>query len=296
MKIIVTGSLGHIGKPLTQELVQKGHAVTVISSRKEKQKDIEALGATAAIGKLEDVDFLTNTFAGADAAFCMMPPSYATEADQMGYYRRTAENYSQAIQQSKIRRVVLLSSYGADLESGTGMILGSHYAENILNKVPGISLTILRPGYFYYNLNNFMGMIKHAGFIGANYGGDDKLILVAPVDIAIAAAEELTSAVSGTDVRYVASDEHTCNKIANALGAAIGKPDLQWKTLTDEQTKQGMVQQGMSSSFADLMVELGAAQHAGILQQDYLLYKPITMGKVKLEDFAREFAEGFNKQ
>ncbi len=32
MNIVLTGSLGNIGKPLTQELVQKRHSVTVISS------------------------------------------------------------------------------------------------------------------------------------------------------------------------------------------------------------------------------------------------------------------------
>lgn len=58
MKVIVTGSLGNIGKPLTTQLVQKGHTVTVISSKSEKQKDIEANGARAAIGSLSDVDFL----------------------------------------------------------------------------------------------------------------------------------------------------------------------------------------------------------------------------------------------
>ncbi len=43
MKIVVTGSLGHISKPLTIELVQKMHTVTVISSNPERQK---ALGFT----------------------------------------------------------------------------------------------------------------------------------------------------------------------------------------------------------------------------------------------------------
>jgi uncharacterized protein YbjT (DUF2867 family) len=52
MKITITGSLGNISKPLTQELVEKGHSVTVISSNPEKQKEIEALGAAAAIGSL----------------------------------------------------------------------------------------------------------------------------------------------------------------------------------------------------------------------------------------------------
>src|ERR1700722_15871349 len=66
MKIIVTGSLGHISKPLTEELVQKGHTVTVVSSKPERQKEIEAIGAKAAIGTMEDANFLSATFEGAD--------------------------------------------------------------------------------------------------------------------------------------------------------------------------------------------------------------------------------------
>jgi uncharacterized protein YbjT (DUF2867 family) len=58
MKITITGSLGNISKPLTKELVQKGHTVTVISSNAERQKEIEALGAKAAIGSMGDVNFL----------------------------------------------------------------------------------------------------------------------------------------------------------------------------------------------------------------------------------------------
>lgn len=61
MKIIVTGSLGNISKPLTETLLQQGHEVTVITSKAEKQKDIEALGAVAAVGSIDDVDFLTKT-------------------------------------------------------------------------------------------------------------------------------------------------------------------------------------------------------------------------------------------
>ena len=38
MKIVVTGSLGHISKPLTETLVKNGHEVTVISSNPERKK------------------------------------------------------------------------------------------------------------------------------------------------------------------------------------------------------------------------------------------------------------------
>ena len=45
MKITLAGSLGHVGRPLTQELVRKGHSVTVISSNTERQKDIDGAKA-----------------------------------------------------------------------------------------------------------------------------------------------------------------------------------------------------------------------------------------------------------
>lgn len=45
MKIIITGSLGNISKPLTQKLVQEGHQVTVISSSDDKKAEIESLSS-----------------------------------------------------------------------------------------------------------------------------------------------------------------------------------------------------------------------------------------------------------
>ena len=83
MKIILTGSLGNIS-PLAIALVQQGHAVTVISSKPDKQPEIE-VGATAAIGKVEDVDFLAATFTGADVAYLMVPPHFAV-VDSRAYH------------------------------------------------------------------------------------------------------------------------------------------------------------------------------------------------------------------
>ena len=57
MKFIITGSLGNISKPLTQLLIEKGHDVTVISNDGQKVGKIEALGARAAIGSVQDPNF-----------------------------------------------------------------------------------------------------------------------------------------------------------------------------------------------------------------------------------------------
>lgn len=295
MKIIVTGSLGNIGRPLATELSQKGHQVTVISSNSDKVKDIEAIGAKAAIGSVEDAGFLKLTFAGADAVFVMVPPNIR-EADQVAYYTKLSRNYADAVKEAGVKHVVLLSSYGAHLNKDTGFILGAHHAENIMNELTDVAVSVLRPGYFYYNLSNFAGMIKGQGIIGSNYGGDDKLVLVSPKDIAAAAAEELTSEATGKKVRYVASDERTCHEIARVLGTAIGKPDLVWLTFSDEEAKDAMKKRGMPGHVVDNFVELGAAIHSGILIEDYEKHKPAKMGDVKLEDYVKEFTEIYEKR
>jgi uncharacterized protein YbjT (DUF2867 family) len=294
MKVVVTGSLGNISKPLATELVQKGHHVTIISSNAEKQKDIEALGAQATIGSLENVDFLVQTFTGADVVYAMIPPNFA-ELDQVAYCRRIANNYAVALQQSDIKHVVHLSSYGAHLEKGTGFILGAHHAERILNELPNVSITHLRAGFFYTNLYRFIDMIKGAGFLASNYGGDDKMILVHPTDIAAAATEEIETPAAGKKIRYVASDEHTANEVAHIIGTAVGKPDMKWIILSDEQMREGLQKQGMPAHLIDKFIEMGSSAHSGALREDYERHKPIQMGKIKTEDFAKDFAAIFKK-
>lgn len=293
MNIIITGSLGHIGKPLTKILTGQGHHVTVISSNADKKKDIEALGAVAAIGSLEDVDFLTGTFKDANAVFAMIPPNFAAP-DPLAYYRRLGNNYAQAIRATGVKQVVQLSSWGAHLEKGTGFIVGSYIVEQIFNKLENVAVTFLRPGSFYYNLYGFVDMIKATGMIGTNYGGDDRIVMVAPEDIADAAAEEFnTPASAGMKIRYVGSEDITATEAARILGAAIGKPDLQWLTFSDEDTQSALEQSGMSQHHAAMLVELNAAIHSGLMREDYDKHPPAVMGKTKLKDFATEFAAAF---
>ena len=290
MKIIVTGSLGNISLPLATELVQQGHAVTVISSQPERQAAIEALGATAAIGSFEDADFLAATFAGADAVYAMVAGGQR-EPDSRVYSQRIGRHYAQAIQQAGVRRVVQLSSWGAHLDHGTGGILGSHDVEEILAALPGIALTHLRPTSFFTNYYSFVGMIKGAGFMGANCAGNYRVALVHPRDIAAAAAEELTNPAART-VRYVASCEHTQDEVAQALGAAIGQPDLRWVAFTDEQMRDNLLKNGLPASTAADIVDIYASMNSGALAEDYAQHKP-ALGKVKLADFAKEFAAAF---
>jgi uncharacterized protein YbjT (DUF2867 family) len=297
MKLVITGSLGNISSPLTIELVQKGHSVTVISSKPEKQKDIEALGAIAAIGSVEDVNFLATTFTGANAVYTMVPPPnfFNPDFDPLAHSSRIGHNYAHAIEQSGVKRVVHLSSIGAHLEKDSGLILAHRGVEVILDKLSGVAITFMRPVGFYYNLLGFIPMIKSQGVIAANYGADDDLVWVSPIDIAAAVAEELETPIAGRKVRYVASDELTGNETANILGAAIGKPDLKWILIPDKQRQDILEAVGLNPRIAAGLVEMFASQHNGPLMEDYYRNRPAVMGKVKLTDFAADFAAAFKQ-
>ena len=300
MNIVLTGSLGNISKPLTQELVQNGHSVTVISSKSERQKDIEAMGAKAAIGTMEDADFLTATFKGADVVYVMETLGAGSFFDQnldiIAAINKIGNNYKQAIQQSGIKRVVHLSSIGAHTDKGNGILAFHYNVENILNQLPSdVSIKFMRPVGFYYNMFAFIQTIKTKGAIFSNYGGDDKEPWVSPLDIAAAIAEEIEKPFDGRKIRYIASDEVSPNDVAKILGEAIGKPDLNWLVMPDEQILNGLIAAGMNPQTARGFVEMNASRRGGVIYEDYFRNKP-TLGSIKLKDFAKEFAAVYNQQ
>lgn len=297
MKIIITGSLGNISKPLAKTLIEEGHQITVIASSEKRKAEIENLGASAAIGSVNDVEFLTKTFTGADAVYCMIPRAnyFDPNLDLDAFTRTIGNNYAEAIQKSGVKRVVFLSSIGAHLEKNSGIIQRYNEIEAVLNKLSEVSITFMRPTSFYYNLLAYIPMIKNLGFIAVNYGADKLIPWVSPNDIAQAIAEELTTPLDGKKIRYVASEELSGHQTAKILGEAIGIPDLQWKLTTDEETLNGLISVGMQPKIAKGLVEMYAALYSGLLGEDYDQNRPAVLGKTKLIDYAKEFAAIFNQ-
>ncbi len=294
MNYVITGSIGHISKPVVEGLVKANHTVTVITSKAENAEAIKNLGASAAVGSVEDAAFVTESFAGADAVYLMIPPKWGV-TDWRGFQNEVADNYIAAIRANNVPYVVLLSSIGAHMGNGAGPVDGLHDMEQKLKTVEGLNVKVLRPSYFMYNLFNMVGMVKGMGMMGSNFG-DDKLVLVHTDDIAQVALQNLLNLdFTGTQIQYIASDERTGTEIAKVLGEAVGKPETPWVVFSDEQSKQGMLGAGLNDEMANGYTTMGVALREGTMQADYFENRPVTLGKTKLEDFAKnEFAPAFN--
>lgn len=292
MKITTTGSLGNVAKPLVQKLIAAGHQVTVISSKEEKRTEIEALGANAAIGTISDAAFLTAAFDGADAVYTMMPPSLGTE-NFIQNIAQAGEAYASAIAAAKVKRVVLLSSVGADASEGTGPVQGVHRVEQTFSQLIGVNATVVRSGFFYVNFYRDIAMIKQRNFFGNNYSGDDLLALTHHEDLSSSIAKELKLPGKGFEIKYVVSDVSKGNKIAALFGAAIGKPDLKWTNVPDAQLEQGMLSGGMPAELAASITEMGRGVRDGRMTRHFLAQGSPVTGKIKLTDFVNDFREKY---
>ncbi|MEM1321604.1 MAG: NAD(P)H-binding protein [Bacteroidota bacterium] len=297
MKITLTGSLGRIGKPLTQMLVKEGDEVTVISSNPARSKAIEGLGAIPAIGKLQDTEFLAASFRGADVVYTMVPPAnyFDHDLDLLGYFQELGDSFAEAIRRAEIKRVINMSSIGAHLKEGNGILEGTYQVEKTLDNLPEeVAITHVRPTEIYYNLFQFIDLIKYQGIIANNLAENDLNVWVSPRDIAAFVVEEIKTPMSGRKVAYVASEELTYKEVASILGAAVGQPDLKWVKITDDQLQESLTSVGMQPKIAEKMTEMYAAIRSGLLYEDYYLHPPQTLGQVKMKDFAKAFSTAYH--
>jgi hypothetical protein len=69
---------------------------------------------------------------------------------------------------------------------------------------------------------------------------------------------------------------------------------LKWIVIPDEQMLNGMIAAGMNLQIAAGLVEINASMPACTLYEDYYRHRP-TLGKVKMTEFAKEFAVVYNK-
>ena len=182
---------------------------------------------------------------------------------------------------------------------------------------PDASITIMRPAAFYTNFYQSLDLIRGKGMTGkflalrysglralltgrtgllmGNCGGEDRIVFVSPVDIADAVAGELQLMPEQKTIRYVGSEEMTCNQAASIIGSAAGKPWLKWVLLSDKEMLQGLKMAKVPEKLAETLVEMQAAMHSGKTPENFHRSRP-KMGKVKLADFAIAFATVYHKK
>jgi uncharacterized protein YbjT (DUF2867 family) len=288
---VVTGATGNVGRELTRILVSKGKKVRAVARGLEKLKALP--GAEPFAASLEDPSAMGKAFTGATAVFAMIPSKY-DEPDFRAYQNKVSYAIASGIASSGVRRVVHLSSMGAQSPNGGGPINGLYDSENRLNALSADVLH-LRPAFFMENNLGSIGMIKGQGFNGGGMKADIAIPMVATRDIAAAAAEGMLGGEKGKVVRELLGPrEYSMLQATAILGKAIGKPDLKYVEFPMAGVKPALKGMGMSDSAADLFVEMiNGFNNRTIVPVEKR--GPRNTTPTTLEEFAPVFAQVFGK-
>lgn len=293
MLVTVIGATGKTGKVVSERLLAAGVQVRALGRSAEHLAVLAKAGAQPVVADGGRSSDLTAAFRGADAVYALVPPNFGTP-DILGHYEQFNGALATAIVESGVRRVVYLSSLGAELPAGTGPVVGLHRGEEKLKSLPGLDLLLLRPGYFYENHFGSLGLIKAQGVNGGATAPDVPVVQISSRDVGEAAAKALIDGdFSGVSVRELCGPRDlTFTEATAILGSKIGKPELKYVQFPDEGVVAGLTSAGFSESLARAFVEMSHAFNARKVVP-HQPRTPATTGKVTFESFAEAWGQAY---
>jgi uncharacterized protein YbjT (DUF2867 family) len=261
---IVTGATGNTGSVVAGQLLARGQKVRVIGRSADRLQALASKGAEPFVADLTDAAALIKAFTGAQGVYVVIPPN-ARSNDFRAEQGRITDAFVQALERARVKQAVTLSSIGADKPAGTGPIAGLHELEEKINRVGELNVLHLRAAYFMENTLAQAGIIHALGKTAGPLRPEVKVPMIATRDVGVAAAQALLAAdFRGHETRELLGPRDlSYNDVTAIIGKAIGKPDLSYVQLPDEQLRPALQQMGLSANVAGLILEMSAAINAG---------------------------------
>lgn len=279
---IVSGATGNTGSIVAKTLLEKGLPVRVIVRSEEKGAKFAKLGAEIAVADLQNSDALTEALQGCKVLYLMNPPNYQAE-DQFVETEKVIESFQTAIENSALEKIVVLSSIGGHLSSGTGNILTAYKLEQAFGDLE-IPVTFIRAGSFMENWNSVLEVAKTQGILPSFYQPlDRKVPQVAAADIGRVVAEAMQEKTESKEIKELAgfwiSPAETAEIFSKVLGkevTAIAVPENQWTDILKNHN---------SPKNAQSLAEMFAGFNSGHIKFET---EKLIEGKITIEEFARE--------
>lgn len=232
----ICGITGNVGRAVARALLNRGEPIRAVVRDPAKGGAWASRGAEVAAADLADPRALTAAFDGVSAAFVLNPPAYR-EPDLFAQAREIALATRKAAIDSGVRRLVVLSSIGAHLPTGTGNVGTNRIFDETLSDTAA-SVVFVRPAYFMQNWAWVAAVASEAGILPSFLAPVERAIpMVSADDVGETVAEEMCAA--GSPERSIvelegpapASPADAASAFARALGrpvAAVPVPESEW--------------------------------------------------------------------
>ncbi|WP_027134641.1 NmrA family NAD(P)-binding protein [Geminicoccus roseus] len=272
----VMGATGKTGGAVLAELRRRGARVRVLARDPDRARHLAAKDVELVSADLADPDGLAEAMEGAEGAYVLLPPD-PQAADALAAGRAQAQAIAQAVTSAGLPHVVALSSGGAHLHRGTGLIRTLYELEGALCRTE-VAATLVRACDFMENWSLLLpGAVENGVLASPRLPLDAKMQMVSAEDVGrIAAACLLEPDGDLRIVDVLGPEDYAPQDVADAVGRVAGRP-VRAVPLPGEALYQALVGAGIGPDYARGTVEI---------------YEGLNSGRIRFEEGVGEIRRG----
>ena len=289
--ITVVGATGGVGSLVARKLLAAGEQVRAISRSADRLAQLTALGAEPIVmDSVLDQDAMTRAFEGSIAAYTMAPPTGTNVA-----YDAVGAVMAEAAAAAGLTHVVNLSAFGAHQPDATGHSRDYLLLESALNAVRGLNVLHLRPVFFMTSFYSWIDQILTRGEVRGLFRSDVPVPRIASSDMADIAADALIRRDFAGQISRELQGQRDLSmaEAAAIIGRAIGRPDLRYSQVSEEEWLASLVARGISAEDAQHMNEMYTTWNRGVVvtaePRSALNTTPTTFETFVAEDFVPRY-------
>jgi NAD(P)H dehydrogenase (quinone) len=216
-RIIVTGATGKTGSVVVTELLKAGYPVRAMVHREDQRSALlETQGAEVVVVELSDVERVADALKDVQRAY------YCPPYDP--YMIQGAVAFAVAAREAELEHIVGLTQWLASPSHPSLLTRQSWLVDRLFSMTPGVTHTIVNPGFFADSYLVVMGLAAHLG-VFPWFFGDSRNAPPSNEDIARVAVEALKDPVrhAGKTYRPTGPKLLGAQDMAQAIGRAVGR-------------------------------------------------------------------------
>lgn len=283
MKIAIAGATGNIGKSIVQELSKTNYNLVLLINNSSNIEVPQPSNYILHKTNLLNIEEVISATQGCDTLFWMVPP-ILNLSSLKEVYDKIITSGTAAVVKNDIKRVVLISSLGADKGSGLGTVSYVGNMEAEFKKVCK-HVMALRPGYFMENFLLQKDSILNKGFFSFPFEEDHEIPFISADDVGFEAAKYLADGDwKGHLVQNLMGPKNlTCKEIevifTKTLNKSIVYKKSSYETLRQEYSIMGL-NTIIQEELCDLLKALGDKNGVYSIQRTPESFTPTTLEDV----------------
>jgi uncharacterized protein YbjT (DUF2867 family) len=259
----ILGASGQVGWAVVTNLLKNRQPVKGVIRNEKKAGRLKKAGAAVALADIHDEAALTASFKDATTVMVLTPET-GEEEDMINDTRSVLRNYRSAVEKSPVKKIIGISSTGAQHEKGTGNLRMSYMLEHAFTGLP-VKKIFVRPSYYFSNWLAYTDTVKKEGVLPTFFPPDLSISMVSPLDVAEIISNIMTD--DRNDAEQIIYElegpaSYSSIEVAEAFSEVLRKP-VKVQHIDRSEWENSMKSMGLSPDGIKNFIEMTEAVIAG---------------------------------